>query len=420
MTEGSGDHHRKTVLRNGLRIVTEEIPYLSSVAIGFWVAAGSKNESPDQAGISHFAEHMLFKGTKTRTAAQLSDAIESVGAQMGAETDKEYTSYSTKVLPQHTPLAIEIISDMICDSVLAPEEFERERAILLDEIALYMDSPDDIVHDLMVEALWSDHPLGRPVIGRAQTISCVTRDQMRRYIDSEYSAANTVVSAAGQIDHQAFCDLVERHMGGQRESGETGMVDEPKPQARHLETTRDCEQSYFCCGLPGFKHTDDRKYPLGVLDLIVGRGSSSRLFKEIRENRGLAYSIGSYSVSYREGGYLAVAGGCAPANLSQVTELSAEEMNKVAKSGPTDEELQRAKNQTRVGLTFSKDNTGARMAWIGRSELCYDRFVSYDEVMEKVASVTREDVIEIAREVVGEGSHAVAIVGPRESSSQNE
>lgn len=419
MTLRTADHHRKTVLANGLRIVTDEIPYLGSVALGFWVGAGSKNERPDLAGISHFTEHMLFKGTLTRTASELSDAIESVGAQMGAETDKEYTSYSTRVLPEHVGLAVEIISDMLCNSVLAPDELERERAILLDEIALYNDSPDDIVHDLMVEALWPDHPLGRPVIGRAEAVSRVTRDQMREYIGKRYSPSNIVVSAAGPVDHDELCGLVEEHLRALKGNAQASDLEEPAPEPGRLETSRDCEQSYFCWGLPGYKHTDDRRYPLGVLDLVIGRGSSSRLFREIREERGLAYSIGSYSVSYREGGYLAVAGGCAPPNLTQVTELIAAELHKITKDGPTDDELERAKNQTRVGLTFSKDSTGARMAWTGRSELCYDRYVSYDEVIKKVDAVRREGVIEIAREAVGDGWRALAIVGPKKPGQKN-
>jgi predicted Zn-dependent peptidase len=416
MTPEPRDRNRKSTLSNGIRVVTEEIAYLGSVAIGFWAAAGSKDEPPGLAGISHFTEHMLFKGTKTRTAAQLSDAIESVGSQLGAETDKEYTSYSTKVLPEQTELAVEIISDMLTNSLLAPDEFEKERSVLLDEIALYNDSPDDIVHDLMVEALWPNHPLGRPVIGRAETVSAMARDQMLDYIDGAYAPSNLVLSAAGQIEHNRFCAFVERHLGVQGRGRPTEPLEAPKPMQGRLEASRDCEQSYFCFGLPGYRHTDDRKYPLGVLDLVLGRGSSSRLFREIREERGLAYSIGSYSVSYAEGGYLAIAGGCAPANLGQVTELLDGELQNIAKEGPTEAELERAKNQTRVGITFSKDNTGSRMAWIGRSELCYGRYVSYDEVIRKVEAVTKDDVIEAAREAVGDGLYAAAIVGPKQSS----
>jgi predicted Zn-dependent peptidase len=412
VTDAAIEGYRKSVLPNRLRIVTDEVPHLSSAAIGFWVSAGSKHELDSEAGISHFTEHMLFKGTQARTAAELSCAIESVGAQMGAETDKEYTCFSTRVLSEHSELALEIISDMLCNSLLAPGEFERERGVLLDEIGLYIDSPDELSNDLMVEALWGTHPLGRPIIGRAETISKISREQVRRYVAERYTACNMVISAAGCVSHEAFCDQLARHFNPPTAHPHPLAISEPNPDPHRLSVARDCEQSYFCFGLPGYKHTDDRKYSLGVLDIALGRGSSSRLFREIREERGLAYSIGSYSVSYREGGYLAITGGCAPGNLETTSELITKELKKIVADGPTDAELERARNQIRVGLTFSKDSTGSRMAWIGRGELCYDRYVPYDEVINKVSRVRRSDVIEAARDIFAGGSWAIATVGP--------
>ncbi len=396
---------------NGIRVVTERVPYVQSVSLGIWVDTGGRDETNATAGISHFIEHLLFKGTERRSAREIAEELDAVGGQINAFTDREYTCYYVKVLPEHVPLAQDILADMLQHSVLDPEEIAREKNVILEEIKRHEDTPDELVHDLFAEILWPEHPLGRSVIGRAEVIESLTREQIVEFLREQYVPAWMVVAAAGNLDHDAIVAGVEETMGGMPARERAHELFPPRVSDAALQVPKPTEQVHFCLGTRGYNQDEDERYALALIDSAVGGGMSSRLFQEVREKRGLCYAIGSYTASYREAGMFAVYAGTSPESADRVRQLVVKELRDVARRGITAEELQRAKNQIRGAVLLSLDSMSTRMTRVGKSMLSYNRVISPTEVVEKVEAVTEAEVRRISAEILG-GDYAYAAVGP--------
>jgi predicted Zn-dependent peptidase len=406
----------RTEYQSGLRIVTEAMPAMRSVALGIWVDVGSRDERPGIAGASHFLEHLLFKGTKRRTARQIAEAFDAVGGDLNAFTAKEYTCYYCRVSDVDLPMAVDYMSDMLQHSVISAKDLEAERQVILEEINMRDDDPGDLIHDVFTEALWRDHPLGRPVLGTRETISAVGRDQIKRFHDRLYRPPHFVIAAAGNLDHEALCRLVEGEMEtGRRVSGTARKLraagDVPRAHAAVEVRHRPTEQAHISLGTNGYSRRDPRRFAFGVVNTILGGGMSSRLFQEIREKRGMAYSVFSYHTMYTEVGMFSIYAGTTPANATQVVEIARAQMDDIAGGGLTDDELERAKGHVKGSLVLSLEDTSGRMSRIGRSEISHGDILSVDEMIARTEAVTRQDAVETAAEVFG-GPVALAVIGP--------
>jgi predicted Zn-dependent peptidase len=409
---------RRTVLPNGLRVITEAVPAMRSVSFGIWVAVGSRDESAPLAGVSHFLEHLLFKGTRRRGALEISAAIEAVGGETNAFTTKEYTCYYARVLDTDLPLAIDVMCDLVVDSVLAPSDVETERGVILEEIAMHDDEPGEEVHDLFAQTLYGDHPLGRLISGTVDTISAMTRRQIMSFYQRRYVPEAMVVAAAGNLEHQAVVRLVREAFAARKTPAVplprrgVGARSTPRPRPGRLTVRdKDTEQAHLVLGGAAYARNDPRRFALGVLNNAVGGGMSSRLFQEIRERRGLAYSVYSYTNQYADTGMYGVYAGCAPGKADEVLALIREELARVAEHGITDEEIARGKGMLKGSLVLGLEDTGSRMSRLGKGELLYDELLTVDQVLAAVDAVTPDEVRAVAREVYGQ-QPSLAVVGP--------
>jgi predicted Zn-dependent peptidase len=414
---------RRTVLPSGVRVLTEEVPTVRSVTFGVWVAVGSRDESSSLGGVSHFLEHLLFKGTGRRTAMQISADIEAVGGETNAFTSKEYTCFYARVLDEHLPLAVDVICDLIADSRLAPPDVETERGVILEEIAMHTDEPDEEVHDLFSRAVYGTHPLGRRICGTVETIGPMTRRQIQGYYRRRYTPGSIVVTAAGRLDHRTVVRLVRRALDGSPLGDGAG---QPAPRrsprnavpvrAQSAVEQKDTEQAHLVVGCPTFGRRDERRFALGVLNNVVGGGMSSRLFQRVREERGLAYATYSYTSLFADTGLFAIYAGCAPGKVEEVLDLVRDELADVARHGITESELARGKGMLSGALALGLEDTGARMSRLGKSELLHDEFLSIDAVRARFAQVTREQVHEVARALLGR-PRSLAAIGPFDASA---
>lgn len=402
----------KTILPNGVRILSERVPYVDSVSVGVWARAGSRDEDNKRLGMSHFVEHMLFKGTEKRNARQIADEMDSLGGHLNAFTDKEFTCYYAKVLREHLPAALDIISDMFLHSRLDSEEIEREKNVVLEEIKRHQDTPEDHVHDLLVQALWSEHRLGNPVIGSSSVVRKLTRQDLADFVQEFYRPDAIVLSAAGNVDHKELVDMVSSWFGDLRGDRPPRVSVEAVAHREQRMLDRPTEQVHFCLGTQGFPQDRQEKYALAALDSILGGGMSSRLFQEIRENRGLAYAIGSYSASYQEAGLFAVYGGTSIGNVEQVLELVRAECESIGRDSVTDAELERSKNQIRGALVLGQESMSNRMSRLAKSEIYFGRIIRLDEIISSITAVTRDDVAMVASQLFGSGTFALAAIGP--------
>jgi predicted Zn-dependent peptidase len=410
---------RRTVLPGGLRVVTETMPTVRSAAFGVWAGVGSRDESPQEAGASHFLEHLLFKGTPKRTALEMSSLMDAAGGEMNAFTAKEYTCYYARVLDADLPLAIDIVSDMVTSSLIESQDVEAERGVILEEIAMHDDDPTDAVHDEFATVLFGDEPLGRPILGTVESIGALRRERIADYYHQRYVAHNLVVSAAGNLDHDEVVRLVEAAFAGSRAEPGRG-PSEPRIGGSGTATRsgvrtidRQTEQANLILGTVGINRTDERRFALGVLNAALGGGMSSRLFQEIRERRGLAYSVYSYNSQYADTGMFGVYAGCLPAKIDEVLAICRDEVAKVAEHGITADELERGKGQLRGSFVLGLEDTGSRMSRIGKSELVYDSLLSVDDILARIEAVTLDDVRAIGREVLGR-QMALTVIGPFE------
>ena len=406
---------QKTTLPNGVRVVTESIHHVQSISLGIWVATGSRQEEESRRGISHFLEHMLFKGTERRpTAKDIADEIDAVGGYLNAFTDKEYTSYYARTLSEHLPLAVDLLTDMYLHSRFDPEETTRERKVVLEEIKQRDDDPDDLVHDLFAETIYPGHPLGLPVIGTAEVVGSLTPDNLRDYMALYYGPASVVVAAAGDLEHDRVVDMVASTLGLLRGSNVATDLSRPAATRGLLEYPRPTEQVNFCIGTRGYGQNDEDKYVLAVLDTVLGGSMGARLFQEIREKRGLAYSIGSYAATHREGGYFVAYGGTSPATYEECLDVVREEFEKVRTAGITEPEMIRAKNQFRGSIIMAQESMSSRMNRLGKSEVYFDRVIPLDEVMADIDAVTLDDIRRVADHIFpADGAElTIASVGP--------
>ena len=408
---------RRTVLPSGLRVISEHQAGVRSAAIGVWVGVGSRDESPALHGCSHFLEHLLFKGTAERSALDISIALDAVGGEFNAFTAKEYTCFHARVLDEDLPLAVDVLGDMLTGSTLEPDDVEAERDVILDEIAMHDDDPDDVVHNLFAAQAWGDTPLGRPIAGTEESIQALTRAQIHRFYRRHYRPGNVVVAAAGNVDHTALVRLVKRAFARNDWLAGTDEPVRPRHGARKRVTpgivaaTRPFEQVNVVLGMEGLVRDDDRRFALGVLNTALGGGTSSRLFQEVRERRGLAYSVFSFASHHADSGLVGVSVGCLPSKLDDVLAVVRDELAKVAASGITAEELARGKGQLRGGLVLGLEDSASRMSRIGKAELVHDELLSIDEVMARIDAVSLEDVRAVAAEVFSR-PEVLAVVGP--------
>jgi predicted Zn-dependent peptidase len=410
---------RRTEYASGLRIVSEAMPAMRSIAFGIWVDVGSRDERPKIAGASHFLEHLLFKGTKRRTARAIAEAFDAVGGDLNAFTAKEYTCYYCRVSDQDLPMAVEFMSDMLQSSVLARADFEAERLVILEEINMRDDDPGDLIHDLFAETLWQGHPLGRPVLGTRETVTSVSRDQIARFYRKLYQPPHFVIAAAGNLDHDELCRLIEGEMEtGLRVSGKSRDVrtggDVPEAFGETTVRHRTTEQAHINVGTNGYSRKAPERFAFGAVNSALGGGMSSRLFQEIREKRGLAYSVYSYHTMFAETGLFSVYAGTTPARASDVLTIVRREMEDIASGGLTEDELERAKGHLKGSLVLSLEDTSGRMSRIGRSEIAHGEILSVDELLARTDAVTKQDAERSAQEVFGRPL-ALAVIGPFEA-----
>jgi predicted Zn-dependent peptidase len=410
---------RRTVLPGGLRVVTEAMPGVRSAAVGVWVGVGSRDETPSMSGASHFLEHLLFKGTPSRSALDISVELDEVGGEVNAFTAKEYTCFHARVRDDDLPRAVDVLGDMITSSTLTAEDVEAEREVILDEIAMHDDDPDDVVSNLFAAAAYGTSPLGRPIAGTADTVRSLMRGQLRRFYRSRYTAANTVVAVAGNVEHAAVVRLVAKAFARSGFLDDTHAVPLPVRSAGSVRRTspgerllsRPFEQVNLVLGVNGLNRTDERRYALGVLNGALGGGTSSRLFQEVREQRGLAYSVYSYASHHADAGTFAVAVGCLPSRTTGVLDVVRAELERLAADGITPEELRRGQGQLSGGLVLSLEDSGSRMARIAKAELLYDELPSIDEVLQRISAVTLDDVNSLANRLFRQ-PQTLAVVAP--------
>jgi predicted Zn-dependent peptidase len=405
----------RTELPGGLRILTERMPAVRSVTLGIWAGVGSRDETPRLAGASHYLEHLLFKGTRRRSARDIAEAMDAVGGETNAFTSKEYTCFYARTLDRDLPLAVDILVDMLRHSKLAAADVDAERTVILEEIGMHNDAPDDVVHDLFAEALFGGHPLGRPVLGTVDSITSMQRDAITRYWRRHYVPGNLVVAAAGSLEHDQVVELVAEAFGKTQDGAPIGPREgrrEPRVRGGVAVRRKPTEQAHVVLGSRGLSRADPRRFALGVLNVAFGGGVSSRLFQEVREKRGLVYSIYSYAAQYSETGSFSVYAGAAPKRIHDVLAIVRDELERVVADGLTEAELARGKGHLEGSLVLGMEDTSGRMTRLGKSELTFGEILSVDEVIRRVDAVTDADVRAVAKEVLGSGPRALALIGP--------
>ena len=401
----------RNVLDNGIRVLTERMTQVRSISIGVWLTRGSRHESAERGGIAHFVEHMLFKGTSTRTAEDIAQAIDSIGGQLDAFTAKEYASYYIKVLDEHLPLAIDILADIVRNPAFTVEDIEREKKVVVEEIKMVEDTPDDLVHELFTQGFWENHPLGRPILGTRETVESFGVDLLRHYFRQAYTARNLIVSAVGNLEHGHVRDLVEEKLGSLGPSdAPTGEL-APRVVQRVLVRTKELEQSHLCVGVGSYPQSHDDRYSSYVLNTLLGGSMSSRLFQNIREKRGLAYAVSSGLSAYRDAGSFTIYAGCANDAVGQVIDLVVEELRGVKQTLVPAPELQRAKDHLKGSLMLGLENTASRMSHLARQEIYFDRQFGLDETLQGIERVTVDDVRRVAVDLFRNGSLSATVLG---------
>jgi predicted Zn-dependent peptidase len=415
---GGDEAVTRTVLPGGLRVITESLPSVRSAAFGIWAGVGSRDEDVPHAGATHYLEHLLFKGTPKRTALEISAAMDEVGGELNAFTGKEYTCYYARVLDADLPLAIDVLSDMVTSSLIEPRDVDAERGVILEEIAMNDDDPSDTVHEAFVAKLFGDTPLGRPILGTVNSINSITREQIAEHYHARYTPPDLVVAAAGNLEHDQVVEAVRQSFGhvlsgdtapsGPRLGGSAGLA-ETGTGVRLV--SRSIEQANLILGCDGLSRTDERRFALGVLNAALGGGMSSRLFQEIREKRGLAYSVYSFSSQHADAGMWGVYVGCLPSKADEVLAICRDEIAKMVSGGLDDAELERGKGQLRGSIVLGLEDPSSRMSRLGKAELAYPELEPVDEIIASISAVTHDDVRRVAAEVLAQPK-VLAVVGP--------
>jgi len=409
--------YAKTTLPNGLRILTEEMPAVRSATVGIWADVGSSLERRERRGISHLVEHMLFKGTQRRSARRIAETMDGVGGNLNAFTDKETTCYYAKVIDRHVPLAIDVLADMFLHSQFDPLELGKEQNVVLEEIKMYEDSPDELIHDIFLQTMWSGSNLGEPTIGFAETVAGVRAEDLREHMLAHYAPNSVVVAAAGNVDHDVFVRQVTEQFAGFAGACAAPEPERPETTPAARVSQKDSEQAHIVLGTRGIDVRDERRYALSLLDTVLGGGMSSRLFQEIREQRGLVYSVYSFQAAYRAAGLFGVYAGTSPQNVPSCVDLVMEQFERVRRLPISSAELQLAKEHIKGNLTLSLESTSSRMIRLGRNELSLGRHVSPEEIERCIDAVTAGDVAELARELLAEENVGVCAIGPLDASA---
>ena len=404
--------YQKTVLANGLRVITEEIPYLRSVSIGVWVVTGSRDEQPHENGISHFIEHLLFKGTEKRTAFDIAKEIDSVGGTLNAFTGREYTCFYAKVIDKNLPLAIDLLSDIFLHSVMDGKDVEKERMVILQEIKMVEDTPDDYIHDLFNRACWGEHPLGFPIYGTSELVQSFDRDHLYKYFRENYPPDRIIVCAAGNLRHQEVVDLIGETFGQIPRSDKTIARLKPDPVSTTNMWKRNLEQVHFCLGTRGLKYNHSLRFASYVLNTILGGGMSSRLFQEIRENRGLAYSVYSYLPTYIDTGLVVVYAGTNEGSFQEAIELILEEFTRLKKEPLKHGELETAKEQLKGNLLLSLESSDNLMTRLAKNEMYFGAFLPVGMILKGIDGVSEETVRDLANDIFDERFFCLTVLGP--------
>jgi predicted Zn-dependent peptidase len=401
----------KAVLPNGLTLLTESMPHLRSVAVGVWLRRGSRHEALERSGMSHFIEHMVFKGTTSRSAEVIASEVDSIGGHMDAFTAKEYASFHLKVLDDHLPLALDILGDIVLHPLFDPEEMTKEKKVIFEEINMVEDTPDDLVMELFTEAFWPDHPLGRPILGTKASLATFDQGDLAAFFRDVYIPGNLLISVAGHIEHDHVLELVEQHFGALSGLGTPAVASPPKPAASVvLRSKRELEQVHVCLGTPAYHQAHPDRYVAYVLNTVLGGSMSSRLFQNVREKRGLVYSISSGVTAYSDAGHLTVYAGTSRDSVDEVLRLTVAEFQALADADLPEAELRRSKDHLKGSLMLSLENTGSRMSHLARQEIYFGRQFGVDEILAGIEAVSSEDVRRVARDLF-RGNLALSVLG---------
>lgn len=411
--------YQKTVLENGIKVITEKIPYLKSVSIGVWVTTGSRDEQPHENGISHFIEHLLFKGTERRSAFDIAKEIDSVGGTLNAFTGREYTCFYAKVIDKNLPLAIDLLSDIFLHSLLDPKDVEKERMVILQEIKMVEDTPDDYIHDLFNRVCWGEHPLGFPIFGTTELVQSFHRDQIYRFFKENYPPNRIIVCAAGNLDHQEVVGRMGETFGRIPSSDRTRERLRPDPISTTNVWRRDLEQVHFCLGTKGLQYNHSLRFASYALNAILGGGMSSRLFQEIRENRGLAYSVYSYLPTYIDTGLFVVYAGTSEGSFREVIELVLKEFNRLKIETFKNEELKTAKEQLKGNLVLSLESSDNLMTRLAKNEIYFGSYLPVDQILSGIEQVREEMVRDLADDLFRKHSFCLTVLGPMDQTGLN-
>lgn len=404
-------------LPSGLRLVTEAMPHVRSVTVGVWLTRGSRHESDVEAGVAHFTEHMLFKGTSSRSAQDIAQTIDSIGGQLDAFTAKEHASYYIKVLDEHLPIAMDLLSDMVLRPAFAPADVAKEQTVILEEIKMVEDTPDDLVHEMFSQRFWAKHPLGRPILGTPDTVGSFSSSQLREYFSRTYVAPNVIIAAAGHLEHAAFRALVESAFASLPGRAPMHVTEPPGVTAGLIQRHKDIEQTHICLGTPAYPQAHVDRHAVYVLNTILGGSMSSRLFQHIREERGLVYAVFSNLVTYSDAGTITVYAGCAHDKVAEVIDLTLVELRELREAVVPPDELRRAKDHLKGSLMLSLENTSSRMAHLARQEMYFGRHLSLDETLRSIEEVTAEDVQRIAVDLFKDSGLVATMVGPKQGTA---
>jgi predicted Zn-dependent peptidase len=389
----------KETLENGLTLVTESMPEVRSVAVGVWLKRGSRHEAPERSGVSHFIEHMVFKGTKTRSAERIAAEVDSIGGYMDAFTAKEYASFHLKVLDEHVPLAVEILGDVVLNPLFDPAEMAKEKRVIFEEMSMVEDTPDDLVMELFARAFWPDHPLGRPILGTRRTVARFRREDLASYFSRVYHPSNMLIAAAGHLEHGALAALVGRHFAGLHRGATPRNGHAPTAVARTVTRSKKVEQVHVCLGARAYPQAHPDRYVTYVLNTVLGGSMSSRLFQNVREKRGLVYAISSGITAYSDAGLLSIYAGTSLDSAREVIRLTLEEIRRLCGERLGEEELRRARDHIKGGLVLSLESSSARMNHLARQEIYFGRQFPLDEILGGIERVTADDVERVASQI---------------------
>ncbi len=401
----------REVFDNGLRLITEAMPHVRSISVGVWLTRGSRHEDNARSGIAHFVEHMLFKGTATRTAEDIAQIIDSIGGQLDAFTAKEYASYYVKVLDDHLPVALDILSDIVLNPAFHVEDIEREKKVVLEEIKMVEDTPDDLVHELFTQHFWQGHPLGRAILGTRETVEAFSQSSLRDYFRGAYVAPNIIIAAAGNLEHAHVRELVGRSFAALPADGVPVVDLTPTVIPQVVTRAKELEQSHICVGASSYPQNHEDRHVSYILNTVLGGSMSSRLFQNVREKRGLAYAVFSGLSAYRDAGSFTVYAGCANEAVGEVVDLVVQELRGIKQAVVPESELRRAKDHLKGSLMLSLENTASRMSHLARQEIYFERHFGLDETLAGIDAVKAEDVQRVASHLFANGSLAATVLG---------